>query len=182
MSSTLVLLGVFVYLSVCLAEPPRWRSSARFSRFQRIEAAPEAQPPVPHTEYGPPPAPSTTQSAPSPSYGPPSPSYGPPPEAPSQTTTETIETTTDLPTTTESLSESVAGGNKTSKLQQQPTGSYYIYHPNGVLQKVSYISNNDERKMSFDVKLKYENVNPIRGPVYTYDPQTQVLQRIVGTI
>ncbi|ERL95324.1 hypothetical protein D910_12590 [Dendroctonus ponderosae] len=181
MSSKLVLLGVFAFLSACVAEPPKWRSSARFSRFQRIEAAPEAHPPVPHTEYGPPPAPSSTSSAPSPSYGPPSPSYGPPPEISLTTTTETAETTTDLPTTTEPLSESVAAENKTSKLQQ-PTGSYYIYHPSGVLQKVSYISNNDEHKMSFDVKLKYENVDPIRGPVYTYDPQTQVLQRIVGQI
>lgn len=144
--------------------PPRWRAS---NRLQRLEAPPaSSQPPaeVPHTVYGPP--------TPAPSYGPPptpSASYGPP------GTTEASITTTEIPVTTEPNSEPIPVEN--AKLQEGKVGGfYYIYHPNGVLQKVTYATR--DAKGSLDVKLKYQNVEPIRGPVYTYDPQTFTFQQV----
>ncbi|KAF7279960.1 uncharacterized protein LOC143191994 [Rhynchophorus ferrugineus] len=169
LKTSLVVLATCALVS--LAEPPRWRSAARFTRFQRIEAAPApaspTQAPVPHTVYGPP--------APAPSYGPPppSPSYGPP--------SNDEPTTTEAPTTTESptTSSPAATNTTSSRLRQKPeTGVYYIYHPSGVLQKVRYETNDDVRNMAFSAKLKYENVEPITGPIYTYDPQTYVFQKL----
>lgn len=175
MYSKQILIGFLTYLTVSFAEPPRWRPNHR--RLQRLEAPPPSQtqssnpsqqPPVPHTVYGPP-TPAPSYGPPSPSYGPPPAEYGPPNEEPSLTTTEGLGTTTEISITTEENSESTVQSNK---LKKEPEGSYYIYHPDGILQKVSYITNNDE------VKLKYEKVDPIRGPVYTYDPQTYVFQKI----
>ncbi|XP_060524830.1 uncharacterized protein LOC132701142 [Cylas formicarius] len=108
--------------------------------------------PVPHTIYGPP-----TQ---------PSPSYGPPVEV----------TTTEAPTTTEPASEPIDTSAQSGKLLAN--NFYYIYHPNGLLQKVSYSTKDDQRRMEFSAKLTYENVEPISGPVYTYDPQTYVLRQL----
>ncbi|XP_076251561.1 uncharacterized protein LOC143190874 [Rhynchophorus ferrugineus] len=170
-SSINSLFFIALCISISSAEPPRWRSRWNSARFQRIEASPA---PVPHTVYGPP--------SPAPSYGPPappSPSYGPPPsEEPSLTTTALPEaTTTELPTTTEALSESVNVTN--AKLQQKSDfGVYYIYHPSGLLQRVRYETEDDTKNMAFSARLNYENVEPISGPIYTYDPQSYVFQRI----
>nr|CAI5858457.1 unnamed protein product [Callosobruchus analis] len=49
-------------------------------------------------------------------------------------------------------------------------GTYYIYHPNGVLQKIVYSTKNDRINMEFIARLKYENVISIEDPLYTYDP------------
>ncbi|XP_030762061.1 pollen-specific leucine-rich repeat extensin-like protein 3 [Sitophilus oryzae] len=172
---TLVLVA---YLNVSLAEPQRWQSNSRISRFQRLQAPPPqsaapAQPPVPQTVYGPP--------SPAPSYGPPPPpsaSYGPPSQDPSLTTTGAA-TTTELPATTEPNSESVNATSASGRLREKPdTGVYYIYHPSGLLQKVRYETKDDVRNKAFNARLKYENVEPIAGPIYTYDPQSYVFQRI----
>ncbi|KAF7279961.1 hypothetical protein GWI33_006527 [Rhynchophorus ferrugineus] len=178
MSGLIAVVLLVICIGVTVAEPPRWRSRWGPRRFQRIEALPDSPAvttaPVPHTVYGPP------SSAPS--YGPPappSPSYGPPPsEEPSLTTTALPEaTTTALPTTVEPLSEPING--TSSKLQQTPEiGVYYIYHPSGLLQKVRYETRDDTRNMAFSARLKYENVEPISGPIYTYDPQNYLFQRI----
>lgn len=57
-------------------------------------------------------------------------------------------------------------------------GVYYIYHPNGILQRVEYATRNDENKMTFLASVKYRNVEPIKGPIYTYDPQTLLFKQI----
>ncbi|XP_066248783.1 uncharacterized protein [Euwallacea similis] len=153
-------------LSLCRTVPPR----RPLTRFQRLEAA--AAPSSPPAAYGPP--------TPAPSYGPPPPpsaSYGPPQGA---VTEPAVEPTTELPSlTTDANSEPI--GNQTGRLQVNPSGGfYYIYHPSGALQKVSYLTSTGRN--SLDVKLKYQQVEPIRGPVYTYDPQTLVLQQVVGQV
>lgn len=165
------------YLAVSFAEPPRWRSDTR--RLQRLESPspvqsqwkPSAGPPqpAPHSVYGPP--------TPAPSYGPPSSSYGPPPNKYGPPNKEPSLTTTAISITTEEYSELIGQkGAQTGRLQQRPQGAYYIYHPNGVLQKVSYVT--DSRGSGFNAKLKYQNVDPIKGPIYTYDPQTLVFEKI----
>ncbi|XP_050312922.1 uncharacterized protein LOC126747979 [Anthonomus grandis grandis] len=63
-------------------------------------------------------------------------------------------------------------------MDQESRGVYYVYHPTGLLQKVSYSTENDDSKMDFAAKLKYENVEPIVGPVYTYHPKTYVFKRL----
>lgn len=62
--------------------------------------------------------------------------------------------------------------------KKEDEGVYYIYHPNGLLQKVVYATNDDVEKMAFSARLKYENVEPIKDPIYTYDPETFVFKRV----
>ncbi|KAG5879882.1 hypothetical protein JTB14_037718 [Gonioctena quinquepunctata] len=57
-------------------------------------------------------------------------------------------------------------------------GNYYIYHPTGLLQEVTYSTKDDPANMAFMTSLKYKNVNPIREPIYTYDPQTFVFRKV----
>ncbi|CAG9769141.1 unnamed protein product [Ceutorhynchus assimilis] len=188
----LFIVALLTYVSVTNGEPPKWRTNSRFRQLQRLEAppaqsqwkpssAPQAAygPPTPAPSYGPPPTPAASYGPPpmpAASYGPPpAPSYGPPQEEPSLTTTETQEGTTEVANTTEANAELIA---QTGRLLNRPQGSYYIYHPSGLLQKVTYVKNDDAKKMSLDVKLKYENVDPIRGPVYTYDPESLVFQKV----
>lgn len=145
--------------------------------------------PPPSSEFEPP------AQEPKPVYGPPlKPVYGPPPEVP--TTTE-LSTTTELGTTTESstVTESsttelptttIAPGNKTinksarlrARKDELNQGVYYIYHPEGLLQRVSYSTKDDEKNMEYTTKLKYHNVEPIKGPIYTYDPKSFAFQRV----
>ncbi|XP_066247523.1 uncharacterized protein [Euwallacea similis] len=107
--------------------------------------------------------------------------YGPPAAQPlpdgALNTTETSVTTTDKDTET-------IDADRARKLNEKlvnrkgDLGVYYIYHPTGLLQKVSYSTKDDPRKMAFAARLKYENVEPIVGPVYTYDPQSYVFKRL----
>lgn len=104
-------------------------------------------------------------------YGPPSQEYGPPPEG----TTEAIDaTTTELPTTTAAPSSKLQ--DKSEKFVER--GIYYIYHPNGLLQKVVYATKDDIEKMEYSARLRYQDVEPIRDPIYTYNPETRVLERL----
>ncbi|XP_044259179.1 uncharacterized protein LOC123007797 [Tribolium madens] len=118
------------------------------SRFQRQQ--------VPHTVYGPPPQ-----------------EYGPPPQ---ETTTE--GTTTEIPTTTEPQSEVVNGTQSGRLTKGSERGVYYIYHPTGQLQKVVYSTKKDERTKAYTAQVKYEDVEPITAPIYTYDPKTLILSRV----
>lgn len=114
--------------------------------------------------------------------------YGPPQEA--ITTTETAEelTTTELPSTTETLfadlsNETLNNDQRKEKenlLESKDDGPrvYYIYHPTGLLQKVSYRTKDDQVNMAYSAELKYENVEPIKSPVYTYDPETYIFKRL----
>ncbi|CAG9769139.1 unnamed protein product [Ceutorhynchus assimilis] len=53
-------------------------------------------------------------------------------------------------------------------------GAYYIYHPTGLLQKVTYATKDNLERMAFSARLRYENVEP----VYTYDPITYVFKKL----
>ncbi|XP_076253572.1 uncharacterized protein LOC143191997 [Rhynchophorus ferrugineus] len=57
-------------------------------------------------------------------------------------------------------------------------GVYYIYHPTGVLQKITYSTRGNRRNNEYRARYKYENIEPIRGPVYTYDSKSAALKRI----
>lgn len=102
--------------------------------------------------------------------------YGPP------ITTESDITTTELP---RRQRVSPVKHNQRNQQEQEikedvPTekGVYYVYHPNGMLQKVEYTTKNDEKNMAYFAQLKYENVDPIKEPIYTYDPETLELKRV----
>ncbi|KAJ8931456.1 hypothetical protein NQ314_015642 [Rhamnusium bicolor] len=95
------------------------------------------------------------------------------------------EVTTEITNEQESESESESeppnmGTKQLSEKLSEPeeNGVYYIYHPNGLLQRVTYATKDDIKNMKFSAKLMYENVQPITGPVYTYDPETFVFNRI----
>lgn len=139
-------------------------------------------PPSPQHSYGPPPSPQNsyglpppqnTYGPPNPVYGPPPPIYGPPPEE--STTTESEITTTEEPTTTEAVTQSARLQVKKDLTEK---GVYYVYHPEGVLQKVAYSTKEDKANMAYSANLKYENVEPIKGPIYTYNGKTSLLTRI----
>lgn len=147
----------------------------------------------PQSSYGPPNpqygAPPQTYGPPAPEYGPPAQEYGPPaqeygpPEEP--TTTDYPSITTAIPsvnTTNATVDSTNTTQTHTEKLEafngELSRGQYYIYHPTGLLQKVTYQTNDDSRNMAFSAQLKYTNVDPVRGPIYTYDPNTYVFSRI----
>lgn len=62
-------------------------------------------------------------------------------------------------------------------VNNEQVGVYYIYHPNGVLQKVEYLTKNDD-DMTVSTRVRYKVVEPIKGPIYTYDPQTLLYRQI----
>lgn len=103
-----------------------------------------------------------------------------------ETTTEQDDvngTTTEQPISAENTTRSAASedkdkeklveGSDDSFMQQ---GVYYIYHPSGLLQRIVYSTKNDVENMGYTAQLKYQDVEPIREPIYTYDPNTYVLQ------
>lgn len=162
-----ILCLLVVCVAVSLAVPPRQNT-----RFQRLQTLPrpsrlvgfqpsfarqQAAEPVPHTLYGPPP------------QQPPSDAYGPP-------TTEQTETTTEVPTTAEPTTTEQSQRLKKEKFTEQ--GAYYIYHPSGLLQRVTYGTRDDVKNMAFSAQLRYHNVEPIREPIFTYDSKTLQLRRL----
>ncbi|XP_050092949.1 uncharacterized protein LOC126575974 [Anopheles aquasalis] len=59
------------------------------------------------------------------------------------------------------------------------SGQYYILSPDNTLQRVMYsASQTDEDRLvnGFSAQLKYAPVEPIRGPVYTYNEQGQLVR------
>lgn len=54
--------------------------------------------------------------------------------------------------------------------QPQQSGEYYVALPDGRLQRVRYISRQDVEAMKYFAKIRAENVEPLRGPVYAYAP------------
>uniref|UniRef100_A0AAR5P910 DUF4794 domain-containing protein n=1 Tax=Dendroctonus ponderosae TaxID=77166 RepID=A0AAR5P910_DENPD len=117
--------------------------------------------------------------------------YGPPQEEVTTAVPSLTEelTTTVLPTTTEIIFEEFSndtlnndeGKQKENLLEETKDAGarvYYIYHPTGLLQKVSYRTKDDQANMAYSAELKYENVEPIRSPVYTYDPETYAFKRL----
>lgn len=124
--------------------------------------------------------PQDTYGPPSNSYNPPQDTYGPP--QPEVTTTEVPSlTTTLLPATlntTTIQNSTTTNSTKQSERLQNLQGHYYIYHPTGLLQKVTYLTQDNDKDMTFSAQIKYKNVEPVKGPIYTYDPQTYVFSRL----
>lgn len=115
------------------------------------------------------------QQVPQTIYGPPQVEYGPP----EPSTTEAAEaTTTEIPTTTEVSTEEAESENLNDKLEDAEQGAYYVFHPSGLLQKVTFATKDDFKNMAYYAKIKYEDVKPIKAPIFTYDPDTSVLRRI----
>jgi len=54
--------------------------------------------------------------------------------------------------------------------QPQQSGEYYVALPDGRLQRVQYISRQDVEAMKYFAKIRAENVEPLRGPIYAYAP------------
>lgn len=54
--------------------------------------------------------------------------------------------------------------------QPQQTGEYYVALPDGRLQRVRYVSRQDVEAMKYFAKIRAENVEPLRGPIYAYAP------------
>lgn len=54
--------------------------------------------------------------------------------------------------------------------QPQKSGEYYVALPDGRLQRVRYISREDVEAMKYFAKIRAENVEPLRGPIYAYAP------------
>lgn len=184
-----------------LPEPHRIYGPPQQQQYQAPRAPAQEYLPV-SKNYGPPQqtygAPSQEYAPPPQEYGPPAQEYGPPlqeygpppseeygpPEEPSTTTIEPEATTTELPTTTEANlleAEDLGSGDadlQSENLKNTDEGVYYIYHPSGLLQRVAYATKDDVEKMAFSAKLKYENVEPIKGPIFTYDPKTYVFKRL----
>lgn len=55
-------------------------------------------------------------------------------------------------------------------------GQYYILGEDNVLQRVVYMTARDQSTNGFSAKLKYEPVEPIRDPIYTYDQLGQLVR------
>ncbi|KAG6803933.1 vacuolar protein sorting-associated protein 27 [Apis mellifera caucasica] len=145
--------------------------------------APQQQygaPSAPQQQYGAPSAPQQQYGAPQQQYGAPAvpqQQYGPPQEA---TTTEAPSSTEaeDLATTVASVESESEPVNSVNELEdeevdeQQPqqSGEYYLALPDGRLQRVRYVSRQNVEAMKYFAKIRAENVEPLRGPIYAYAP------------
>ncbi|XP_075975219.1 uncharacterized protein LOC142975940 [Anticarsia gemmatalis] len=166
-----------------LAEPPRFRP-ARF-RFQRQELAPSTteSPTEATTESGPyPPSgwkpagePFTlpNEDKPAEEYGPPEGPYPPSgwkpqgaafelPKEPPATTYGVPDNTygapaTDAPTTDNPQAERLEGPVEV----QESIGTYYVLLPNGQLQKVEFVTENDVQNMKYTARLQFRNPAPL---------------------
>ncbi|KAL6264723.1 hypothetical protein P5V15_004821 [Pogonomyrmex californicus] len=138
--------------------------------------APQQQyrtPNAPQQQYGAPSAPQEQYGAPT---GPQQ-EYGAPEES---TTTEISNSTEEEEISTvrgitESESEPVNAVNElededVDTKQPQQSGEYYVALPDGRLQRVRYISRQDVEAMKYFAKIRAENVEPLRGPIYAYAP------------
>ncbi|XP_011063164.1 PREDICTED: involucrin-like [Acromyrmex echinatior] len=169
--------------------------------------APQQQygaPNAPQQQYGAPSAPQqqyAASSAPQQQYGAPNTprqQYGAP-LSPQQehgkpeesTTTETPNTTEEEEVSTvqgitESESEPVNSVNElededVDEKQPQQSGEYYVALPDGRLQRVRYISRQNVEAMKYFAKIRAENVEPLRGPIYAYAP-LQKLQIVPASL
>ncbi|XP_072755907.1 uncharacterized protein [Anoplolepis gracilipes] len=140
-------------------------------------------PSAPRRQYGSPDVPQKQYagpSAPQQQYGTPTEpqrEYGIPEES---TTTEAPNTTVEEEVSTvqgitESESEPVNAVNElededVDEKQPQQVGEYYLALPDGRLQRVRYISRQNVEAMKYFAKIRAENVEPLRGPIYAYAP------------
>ncbi|KAI4458486.1 hypothetical protein MML48_7g00019505 [Holotrichia oblita] len=107
----------------------------------------------------------------------PKPVYGVPEKV--ETTTENDFSTTETTTVDVPPESNQKLKDREEFIQNQNMGIYYIYHPDGLLQRINYATKNDVKKMAYSAEFKYENVQPIVDPIYTYDPNTFELRQIL---
>ncbi|RZC36506.1 hypothetical protein BDFB_009193 [Asbolus verrucosus] len=106
--------------------------------------------------------------------------YGPP--SLDESTTQSTETTTERESEqikdgeNDAVKDKLTEGSEVEGLQQEAV--YYIYHPGGLLQRVVYLARDDPQNMAYTAQFQYENVEPIREPIYTYDPETFLFQQL----
>ncbi|CAK9832842.1 hypothetical protein ANTRET_LOCUS9617 [Anthophora retusa] len=149
-------------------------------------AAPQQQygaPSAPKQQYGAPAAPQQQYGAPAA----PQQQYGAPKEPQSQYGPPQEATTTEVPTSTDAEESTTVAGvtdsesepvNSVNELddeeldEQQPqqSGEYYVALPDGRLQRVRYVSRQYDEAMKYFAKIRAENVEPLRGPIYAYSP------------
>ncbi|XP_060821527.1 uncharacterized protein LOC132910094 isoform X3 [Bombus pascuorum] len=145
------------------APQQQYGAPAAPQQLYRAPSAPQQQygaPSVPQSQYGPPAVPQQQ--------------YGPPQE----TTTTEVPDTTEVDTVasvTESESEPVNSVNElddeeVDEQQPQQSGEYYVALPDGRLQRVRYVSRQNIEAMKYFAKIRAENVEPLRGPIYAYAP------------
>lgn len=63
---------------------------------------------------------------------------------------------------------------KSIKLEDPQRGEYFVALPDGRLQRVRYVSRQDLEAMRYFAKIRAENVEPLRGPIYAYAPLQQI--------
>lgn len=79
------------------------------------------------------------------------------------------ETDADSPNT--AISTAIAAG--------ETTGQYFILQPDGRLQKVVYMTaedKTDDKNAAYVANLMYETVEPLRGPIYSYNAENQLVR------
>lgn len=64
------------------------------------------------------------------------------------------------------------------RLRSAEAQSYYIYHPNGVLEKITYSPNSNLQTVAVTSPIRTDNSKIIREPIYTYDPSSFLVQRL----
>lgn len=67
------------------------------------------------------------------------------------------------------------GNQQTQATENIERGQYYLLLPDGRLQRVMYVTSADLQKMSYSAKLRYMDVEPIKGPIYTAASNTPFL-------
>ncbi|CAG9787594.1 unnamed protein product [Diatraea saccharalis] len=159
------------------AELPRFKP-ARF-RFQRQELAPTTESPAePTTASGPYPAsgwkPSgqpftlpTETEAPTATYGPPDsgpypPSGWKPAEPFTLPNEQTPDNTYGAPTTVAPTTDNPQAERLEGPIEvQKAVGTYYVLLPNGQLQRVEFVTENDVQNMRYTARLQLKNPAPL---------------------
>ncbi|KAK0080362.1 hypothetical protein PV325_014077 [Microctonus aethiopoides] len=119
--------------------------------------------------------PQEQNSTPQQNYGVPQQQYGAPQATTDPSTVTDYEESTTQSTATESQAEPVDSVNELDEAgdaneQQRQSGEYFIALPDGRLQRVQYISSQNIEAMKYFAKIRAENVEPLRGPIYAYQP------------
>ncbi|XP_046420953.1 uncharacterized protein LOC124180020 [Neodiprion fabricii] len=160
--------------TLAMAEPPQFRRQRQFFARQQEDTtlAPAADDaPYPPSGWKPAgPAFDLPQRQVDNSYGAPEPpsAYGPPTSTETPTTTAIAEEpTTAPPPAIDSGNELDEEGSGQGAEQQ---GEYYVVLPDGRLQRVQYVSQENAAQMSYLAKIQAQNV----GPIYAYNPLKKV--------
>lgn len=72
------------------------------------------------------------------------------------------------------------GSNQDSEnVDNQAEGLYYLLLPDGKLQKIVYMTKEDLKKMQVFANIQYQNVEPITGPIYSYNPANSPYAKVL---